>query len=421
MILYTNILFSSIYRDSAVSWLHHNFYCREGKSTSNKSNAWIKIKTLLFLFLPAFLPCLSANAIVAEIALPAWVSDHMMLPAGIPFKITGMAEPNKTVSVRFAHFSATAASGDDGSWKVAIPSITPGIRSELIFTCNSEEKVISDVASGDIWLCSGQSNMQYPVSRSDAAEDAERDILNLDIRCFDGICWEKVKAGNVKKFSAVALYFAIEMARRQHLPFGIFVAARGGTGIDAWIPCEAFPDTESGREWKMLVNDPEVLKAARDDEAEFKPYGEHRLAQWGLGRAVPSSLYEKLIKPFGDLPISGVVWYQGESNASSVQQAEEYRLWLCNLIKAYRKLWWNPVLPFVIIQLPAYDPGTPESRKAWAVLQDMQARVARRTDFAGTVKIKDLGDLKNIHPVQKKEVGVRVAKLAWKLTHAGKS
>ena len=363
----------------------------------------------------------SANQpIASEIKLPSWVSDNMMLPAGIQFNLTGMAEPRKTVSVSFGSVSATAISDDSGSWIIEFPAVKAGMKGELVFTCNSRKKVISDVACGDTWLCSGQSNMQRTVAHSDASGDAEKDIWALDIRCFDGESWKKVNAENVQSISALGVCFAIEMASRQQLPFGIFIAARGGTSIDAWIPGDAFPDTESGRYRKSLINDPEVLKAAEEDQADFRPAGQYRLARWGLSRAVPASLYEQLIKPFSNFPVRGVVWYQGENNAGSVEQAKEYGFWLGNLVFEYRKLWRNPALPFVIIQLPSYDPGTPLGREAWRVLQDMQARVARQTDYAGVVRIKDLGDLKDIHPQSKKEVGVRAADVAWKLTHADK-
>jgi sialate O-acetylesterase len=361
------------------------------------------------------------SAVASDIILPGWVSDHMMLPTETSFNLEGRAESHKTVSVSFGSVSVTAACDDSGSWTIEFPAVKAGMKGELVFESNSDVKVIRDVATGDTWLCSGQSNMQRRVANSDAAEDAEKDIQALDISSFDGKSWKKVTSENVKSFSAVAIYFAIEMARRQHLPVGIYVAARGGTSIDAWIPGNAFPETESGSLMRSLINDPEVLKAAEEDRADFRPVGEYRLARWGLSRAVPASHYEQLIRPFNDLPVRGVVWYQGESNAGSVEQAREYDLWLSNLVSEYRELWGNPALQFVIIQLPSFDPGTPAGRKAWKVLQKRQARVARQTDNAEVVGIKDLGDLNDIHPQRKKEVGVRTSDVAWKITHSDKN
>jgi sialate O-acetylesterase len=215
--------------------------------------------------------------------------------------------------------------------------------------------------------------------------------------------------------SAVAVWFSIGMTGRQSAPVGVYVAAAGGTGIEAWVPVDAFPDTDDGNRFKPLAGNPEVLKAAAEDAADFKPYGQHRLAKWGLGRAVPASLFEKFILPVSDLPVCGVVWYQGESNSSNVKRAQEYRLWLQGLIGAYRSLWRNPDMPFVIIQLPDYDPGSDSGRAGWATLQEVQADVAKNTTNAAIVDIKDLGDLKDIHPRRKKEVGIRAADATWKL------
>jgi len=352
-----------------------------------------------------------------DFKLPAWVSDHMLLPIGTPFIMTGMSEPGKVASIRFDNITASALCDENGAWEIEFPYLKPGMNGDLIFTCGDQVKVIKSVATGDTWLCSGQSNMQFSVSKSAESMEAEEAVSTLDIRYFDGIGWKLVTSENVNNLSAVAIFFAIEIARRQQGPVGIFVAARGGTSIDAWLPGEAFPDNESGRVKRPLINDPDVLKAAEEDKKDFRPVGQYRLAQWGLSRAVPSSLYEELIKPFGDLPIRGVVWYQGESNAGSVKQAKEYRLWLGNLISEYRRLWGSPVLPFMIIQLPAYDPGTPETRKAWAVLQNTQAFVVRRTKNTELVDIKDLGDLNDIHPARKKEVGERTADKVFKLIY----
>ncbi len=390
--------------------------CREGKYWSLKSGKWMRMLMAGTFFFIGIMPSsFFQSAIAAEITLPYWVSDNMMLPVGTPFKISGMAEPRKTVYANLGSVSASVNTDDCGSWTIEFPAVVAGIKGDLEFVCSSEKKVIHNVAAGDTWLCAGQSNMQRSVANSDASQDAEKDILKLDIRYFDGKSWKKITEENVKNVSAVAVYFAIEMARRQHLPFGIFIAARGGTGIDAWIPGDAFPDTKSGRYWKTLINDPEVLKAAEEDRIDFKPFGQQRLARWGLGRAVPASLFGTLILPYSDLPVRGVVWYQGENNAGSIEQAKEYHLWLKNLINEYRRLWGNPELLFAIIQLPSFDPGTKEGRIAWSKVQGRQARVVRQTKHTELVRIKDLGDLKDIHPHRKKEVGKRTADAAWKL------
>ena len=380
------------------------------------SKFFLTVKECFLIFFFIFLPI--SQTFASGITLPKWISDNMMLPSGVPFKLSGSSEPGQLLSIQFEQYKLETMADASGGWKIDFPSVKQGITSDMVFTCGSEKMVINNIVTGDIWLCSGQSNMQRTVAHTDEALEAVEDVRDLDIRYFDGTSWKKVTSENVKSISAVSIYFAIEMAKKQNKAVGIFVAAKGGTSIDAWLPGEVFPDTETGNIRRSLINDPEVLKAAEEDRIDFKPAGQQRLARWGLGRAVPASLYSTLILPYSDLPVRGVVWYQGENNAGSIEQAKEYHLWLNILINEYRRLWGNPELLFVIIQLPSYDPGTKEGRIGWSIVQGRQARVVRQTKHTELVKIKDLGDLKDIHPRRKKEVGERAADAALKLTHS---
>lgn len=357
------------------------------------------------------------TASYADWSLPAWVSNHMVLPANRLFTVSGTATPGTTVTIRLGSQKKQATADLSGDWLIEMDPMPASFEPQDFIVSSSlrssvDHQKFTDVLIGDIWLCSGQSNMQLRVKDSDEADEAVRDIKSFSVRCFNGNQWVVVNPDNVGGISAVGAFFAMEMACKQSVPVGIFVAARGGTGIEAWIPAQAFPETRKGERMRLLVNDPEVLQAAADDAADFKPWGEHRLAKWGLGRAVPASLYETLIHPFGDLPIRGMVWYQGESNSDNVEEAGEYRLWLMALISTYRELWKSSELPVIIIQLPEYDPGSDRERAGWAMLQDVQASVAEETSDAAIVNIKDLGDLSNIHPRRKKEVGARAARTA---------
>ena len=350
-----------------------------------------------------------------NIGLPSWVSDYMIFPSGIHWKLRGSCGSFQEVTARFSVIEVSVKADKDGIWEIDFPPIASGISDDLVFVCNGKKTIIKEALSGNIWLCAGQSNMGMPVSYSNEPVEAADDISLLNIRYFDGRQWIIVTDKNVQGISAVALFFAVEMEKSQKVPIGIFVAAKGGTGIESWMPVEAFPNSVRGLRFKALANDTMVLKAARDDEADFKPYGQHRLAAWGLGRAVPASLFNELIRPFGQMPLTGVVWYQGESNAATIDQAAEYHLWLENLIFSYRMFFNNPCLIFTIIQLPDYEAATSEERKAWTTLQNAQEEVANNTKQAIFVDIKDLGELDDIHPRRKKEVGTRTARAVCKL------
>jgi sialate O-acetylesterase len=360
----------------------------------------------------------SNGQISQKFSLPLWLSDNMIFPSDINWTLRGSCSSFQEVSVSFDKIKISTKADKDGIWEMSYSPVKPGISGDMVFVCNGEKKVIKEVLSGNIWLCAGQSNMAMHVKSSKESVEAGDDVSSLDIRYFNGKQWQKVTNENVQNISAVALFFAAEMERRQKKPIGIFVAASGGTGIEAWVPEDAFPKNETGIRFRTLVNDSLVLKAAKEDKEDMKPYGQHRLAKWGLGRAVPATLFNKFIRQFGQLPVTGVVWYQGESNTEHVNQAVEYRFWLENLISSYRKHFNKPELPFAIIQLPIYEPRVPESLKAWKILQNVQATVTQNTPWTVKVDIQDLGDLYNIHPEQKKEVGVRTAEAICKLIYS---
>ncbi len=223
--------------------------------------------------------------VVVSLVLSVWLSDHMMLPANRPVPLSGRADPGAVITVEFAEQKKTGVADASGAWIVTLDPMMASAESRKLTvssSIDSQQSTIEDVLVGDIWLCSGQSNMQRQVKDSDEADEAVVDIQTVDVRYFNGSQWMVVNAGNVEKVSAVGAYFAIEMARRQKEPVGIFVAARGDTGIEARVPVEAFPDTADGNRFKPLANNPEVLTAAEED-ADFQPYGKHRLANMESG------------------------------------------------------------------------------------------------------------------------------------------
>lgn len=359
------------------------------------------------------LPLFFHTALGEGITLPDWVSDHMVFPANRAVPLRGTAAPGADIAVAFSGKRATAKADASGRWSVTLDPVPASDCSREMSVSakqNAAEEIkrIADVVVGDVWLCAGQSNMAFLVAKTAEAAEVSDAIKTVDARRFDGKTWTRLTPSDAGKMSAVAVWFATELAKRQKRPVGIFVAARGGTGIEAWLPVEAFPDTETGARMRSLARDPEVLKADQEDASDFRPFGKHRLARWKLGRAAPASLYEKWILPAAGLPVCGALWYQGETNIDSL----EYGLWLSHLIAAYRSQWDAPRLPFVVVQLPRFDPGNEAGRIGWARIQAAQAEVAQNTPGVAMADIRDLGDMKDIHPRRKKEVGTRSAEAA---------
>jgi sialate O-acetylesterase len=270
------------------------------------------------------------------------------------------------------------------------------------------EVAISDGAVGEVWLCGGQSNMVMPVSyATDGGDDPFSEPF--DVRFHSGGKWVKVDASNARNLPAVPIFFGLARYRATGKPVGVIVAAEGGTGIEAWLPSEAMPGTDIGRKMRKLSAAPEVMEAARLDRAEkpLLPYGRHRLAEWGLGRAYPSELYQKKVMPLKGTPITGIIWYQGESNADSAAMAAEYDLWLNALLGSWRQLFGG--VPFLIVELPNYKSSTAEKPTSWDDLRAAQKRCAAAGSSTYWIPAFDLGDEHNIHPARKRAMGERIA------------
>ncbi|MFN6015932.1 MAG: sialate O-acetylesterase [Verrucomicrobiota bacterium] len=275
-----------------------------------------------------------------------------------------------------------------------------------------KEVMFSGGASGEVWLCGGQSNMVMPVSY---ASDVGEDLFStpFDVRFFANGQWRKVDSSNVRDLPAVPFFFALARYRVTGKPVGVIVAAEGGTGIEAWVPTAAMPETSIGRKMRTLSDAPEVIEAARLDRAETtRPYGQHRLAHWGLGRAYPSELYQKKVLPLEGTPITGIIWYQGESNADSSSMAAEYDVWLKGLIASWRRLFGE--VPFLIVELPHYKSPSAETPTSSNELRAAQKRCADSGNATFLVPAFDLGDEHDIHPKRKRAMGERIAEFIQK-------
>lgn len=249
--------------------------------------------------------------------------------------------------------------------------------------------------------------MAMPVSY---ASDVGQDLIStpFDVRFFANGHWRTIDPSNVQNLPGVPFFFALERYRATGEPVGVIVAAEGGTGIEAWMPTSAMPDTKIGRKMRKLSEAPEVIEAACMDRTDaIRTYGQYRLVQWGLGRAYPSELYQKRVLPLEGTSITGIIWYQGESNADSTAMAAEYDAWLQGLIASWRKLFGE--VPVLIVELPRYNSSTAETPTTWNDLRAAQKRCADCGNAKFLVPAFDLGDDNDIHPKRKRAMGERIA------------
>ena len=375
-------------------------------------------------------PGVSTAAPVSGISLSGIYSDNMVVQADQPFVIEGRSTPLKEVSVRILNKIVKDRAGPGGKWKTRFPGFPKNTSFDIhIADSEGEEKVIRNVIAGQVWLCSGQSNMGLPVSASDVREKlkdsdvheiryflAQNDPSEAELDQVRGR-WVICTRQTIGSCSAVGLSFAWYLHQVLQQPVGLIINAIGGTPIESWTPLAVVKEKEYNRhiflereQWKkdrIIYENEYALKLKNRELAAQQAKEDGRLPpakiyppfqlrdNWN-----PGSLYNSLVCPVRDFVFKGVIWYQGESNAN---YPFVYRYQLADMIHCWRNLFDNNRLPFYIIQLPDY-----QSADDWAVIRESQASADTLNDVRLIVTL-GLGDSLNIHPVRKMEVGRRVS------------
>lgn len=375
------------------------------------------------------LSLLAGGGQALEIARP--FGDGMVLPSSRAFPVWGKAEAGSEVRVSFAGRVHEATCAADGTWRVQLPPEPPSAAGRVL-TVESGGKSLSlgDVLTGEVWLFSGQSNMDFPLASAVGGKAAAADagtrrqirIFNLTgaptgsltygetiIRRlnrndhFEGH-WQHASTASASAVSAIAWWTAVGIAERKGIPIGIVENAVGGSGTEAWLPLATL---RSRTEYGPLLGN-------RWFECD-------KIGAWARGRASlnlagntnaphpfkPGFLFESGVRWWSGFPFSGVVWYQGETNAEVADDKWNERL-LVDLVVGWRKELGDSTLPFYLIQLPRIG-GNDPLRARWPQYREVQARAADRLPRAYLVKTMDLGwDSPDVHPPDKKPVALRL-------------
>ncbi len=369
----------------------------------------------------------------AELRLPAIFSDNAVLQQGREVPVWGWCDPGDTVHVEFRGKSF-ATTSSNGRWIIKLPRQRPGEPETLTVRGQNASLTLTNILVGEVWVCSGQSNMEWPMSRSEDPQPAIEAASNKQIRLFtvaksmapepaDDVKgrWELCNSTTVTPFSAVAYYFGVDLQRARNVPVGLINTSWGGSPAEVWIREE------------VLAADPNFKKSILDTYPEKKRRFDESLAAWekeaaelgAQGRQPtrgrpwgdwgPSQLYNGMIYPLIPYAIAGAIWYQGESNAS---RAHEYGRLFPTLIQNWRADWGQGAFPFLAVQLAPWDKNknrTLEEITAqpgesdWAELREAQLLATRALPKVGMVVITDVGDKDDIHPVKKRPVGARLA------------
>jgi len=370
-----------------------------------------------------------AASAFADVQLPGIISDHMVLQRGAPVRIFGKAEPGESVSVTFRGKTAQTTTDALGRWEVWLDPLMPGAASDMTIT-GANTITVADVLVGDVWIGSGQSNMQWTVKDSDNS-DAEIAAANYpQIRLFyvprktsavpaDDVDakWIVCSPESVGGFSAVLYYFGREMHKDTKVAMGLIHSSWGGTPIASWISgpslmgnarLEPFLTYWQNAVVNFPTNNARYEQNLKKWEASGSQ-GPRPAVPLGPGHAhEPTALYNGMIAPLIKYTIKGALWYQGETEAGRAQ-GDIYGEGLMTLVNDWRRAFAQGDFPFYWVQLANY--GNAMKNGHWMRVQEGQVKATALRN-TGVVVITDIGNPTNIHPTNKQDVGRRLALLA---------
>jgi len=345
----------------------------------------------------------------------------MVLQRNAPVPVWGWAAPGEQVAVTFQGQRYLATPGAAGRWQVTLPA-RPAGGPYTMTIAGQNTLTVRDILVGDVWLASGQSNMELPLRDKNAPApgayplivNAEQEVSTAnfpEIRQFtvkksvayqpqaenEGYNWQVASPATAGSFSAVGYFFARDLYRRYGVPIGLISSPWGGTPAEAWVSPEALkqlPDFQA-----------RVISLAAPTTPEKDPQN------------TPTVLYNGMIAPLLPYALKGVIWYQGESN---VGRAAQYRALFPALIRDWRARFGQPTLPFLFVQLANFTKTLPlPSPSDWAELREAQAQALALPGTGMAVAI-DLGDPDDIHPANKQDVGHRLALAARQVAYGDK-
>ncbi|RKY09911.1 MAG: sialate O-acetylesterase [Planctomycetota bacterium] len=396
----------------------------------------MKKTPLLTVGLPAVM--LLASLSPAEVRLPAVIGSNMVLQQQSEAPLWGWADPGEKITIRakWKKGRARAKADADGKWTAFLT--TPKAGGPYTIRIKGANTIkLENVLVGEVWVCSGQSNMQWSVSNSNNSAEEIAGAQYPNIRLFyvkrkvadtpqddcEG-AWRECSPETIPEFSAVAYFFGRNLHKQLDIPIGLIHTSWGGTPAEAWTRRPILEANEQfapivRRYDKMVAAYPKTLEAynkklARWTEASKRakaegkqPPGKPRPPRGPGNPHTPGGLYNAMIAPLIPYAIKGAIWYQGESNAS---RAYQYRTLFPAMIKNWRDDWKQGDFPFYFVQIAPYKNQNPEIREA-------QLIAMKNTANTGMVVTTDIGNPDNIHPKNKQDVGKRLALWAMAKTY----
>ncbi len=394
----------------------------------------------LFVSLALF----ASFAASAELTVADVFGDHMVLQRDQKLPVWGTAAPGETVSVTVANRTASAVTDESGKWRVALDPIEAGGPYKMV-VAGAEKVTFSNVLVGEVWVCSGQSNMQWPLSASRNAEEeieaadypeirlleVERKVSEEPLEHFTGE-WTACAPETAGPFSAIGYLFGRDLHQALDVPVGLIHSSWGGTPAESWTTRKTLESNPDFRpilnRWDDIVaNYPQAQKDYEAKVAEWEKQVEKAKAEgqpepprpWppqGPGSPwTPASLYNAMIHPLVPYAVRGAIWYQGESNAD---RAYQYRTLFPAMINDWRAAWGQDHYHFLFVQLANFMKREPDvnAPSTWAELREAQTMALELPDTGMAVTI-DIGEAEDIHPKNKQDVGKRLCLVALNKIH----
>jgi len=381
---------------------------------------------------------LTASTSSADVKLPALLSDHMVLQRDKPVPIWGWAEPGEKIIVAIGGQTHETQANEEGRWRVDLTPLSVGDPLTLVVEGNNRIER-TDILVGEVWVCSGQSNMQFALAH---AINADLELLTANhpqlrlitatppggqtpLEDIEGQ-WHACTPESANDFSAVGYFFGLKLQQALNVPVGLIDNSWGGSACEAWIRRDLM---EGNPIYQPLMDRWKAIEA-KYDSGEAQAEYEKALADWEqnnkdgkttgrklrppeslmTGNARPANIYNTRIIPLLPYAIRGAIWYQGETNAG---RAYQYREMFPLMIQNWRDEWGQGDFPFYWVQLADfYAEKSEPGESAWAELREAQTMTLDRLKNTGEAVIIDIGEGNDIHPRNKLEVGLRLARWA---------
>ncbi len=403
----------------------------------------MKIRLTRLIAISFFILATSVNAAVK---MPKIFGDNMVLQREIPAPVWGWADKGEKVTVSFAGQEKTATTGDDGKWMVTLDSLKANKEASELKITGSNTITIKNVLVGEVWICSGQSNMAMsvggvlgakeeiagatnPIIRHIQVQNVESPVKLNDIA---GGTWSVCSPQTVGGFTAAGYFFAKNLVKELDLPVGLIGSNWGGTCIETWTCPDGFRLVP---ELKDLLKQVEQWDSTTDAGRmkyteyitklkEWTPKAEEAIsAKQGVppipespmpvpNIQMPTKLFNAMIYPLIPYAIRGAIWYQGEANGG---EGITYLQKMKALIGGWRQMWKQGDFPFYHVQLANFSASNPNNAAGgdgWAKLREAQLQSISEIPNTGMAVIIDIGDAGNIHPTNKQDVGERLARWA---------